>query len=112
MMNGPGRGAETATIVSDRSAGSDQAYLLVIEDGSSSMYRLPNPGEVTIGRAPDVELRVDHPSVSRRHARIQVNRGEARLSDLGSHNGTRLNGVRIGEEHVLMTGDVISIGEV
>jgi two-component system response regulator AtoC len=86
--------------------------LLIIEDGSSSMYRLPNPGIVTIGRIPEVDLRVDHSSVSRRHARIQVDRGEIRISDLDSRNGTRVNGMRIEGARVLMTGDVVAIGEV
>jgi transcriptional regulator of acetoin/glycerol metabolism len=104
--------AETATLDGDRAPGRHRAYLLVIEDGSSSMYPLPSPGVVTIGRGPDVELRVDHSSVSRRHARILIDRGEARLSDSGSHNGTRVNGVRLDGVRVLMTGDVIAVGEV
>jgi two-component system, NtrC family, response regulator AtoC len=104
--------AETATLAASRPTRSNRAYLLVIEDGSSSMYQLPNPGVVTVGRIPEVEIRVDHASVSRRHARILVDRGEIRISDLDSHNGTRVNGMRVDGSRVLMTGDVIAIGEV
>jgi DNA-binding NtrC family response regulator len=86
--------------------------LLVVEDGSSSMFPLADPGIVTIGRAPDVELRLDHSSVSRRHARILVDRGEVRISDLDSHNGTRVNGQVLDGGRVLTTGDVVAIGEV
>src|SRR5687767_15845982 len=102
----------TATLQTNRAILGNRAYLLVIEDGSSFMYPLPNPGVVTIGRIPEVDLRVDHPSVSRRHARLQVDRGELRISDLDSRNGTRVNGMRIDGVRVLMTGDVIATGEV
>jgi DNA-binding NtrC family response regulator len=103
---------DTATLATRRATRLHRAYLLVVEDGSSSMYALPNPGVVTIGRIAEVELRVDHASVSRRHARILVDRGEIRISDLDSHNGTRVNGVRVDGVRVLMTGDVIAVGEV
>jgi two-component system, NtrC family, response regulator AtoC len=76
------------------------------------MYPLPNPSIVTVGRIAEVDLRVDHSSVSRRHARIMVDHGDIRISDLGSRNGTRVNGMRIDDVRVLMTGDVIAIGEV
>jgi DNA-binding NtrC family response regulator len=111
-MSHDASGDKTATSILDRATLGNRAYLLLIEDGSSSMVPLPNQGAITIGRAPDVELRVDHASVSRRHARILIERGQARLCDLNSHNGTRLNGVQIDGERILTTGDVISIGEV
>src|SRR3954463_2410583 len=103
--------AETAALSITSAKRSDRAYLLVIENGSSRMVSLPHPGVVTIGRIPEVELRVDHSSVSRKHARILVDRGEIRISDLDSHNGTWVNGVRVDGNRVLMTGDVIAIGE-
>src|SRR5262245_55452184 len=49
------------------------------------------PGETIIGRDPGAGLFIDHPSVSRRHARIFVTEGSAMLEDLGSKNGTRLD---------------------
>jgi DNA-binding NtrC family response regulator len=103
---------ETATLAASRATRGNRAYLLVVEDGSSRMYPLPSPGVVTVGRAPESELRIDHSSVSRRHARILVERGELRISDLDSHNGTRVNGMLIDGVRVLATGDVIAIGEV
>jgi len=104
--------AETATLDSTRAARAGGAYLLVVEDGSSRMFPLPEPGIVTIGRTPDVELQLDHTSVSRRHARILVDQGEVRISDLDSHNGTRVNGEVLTGGRVLTTGDVVAIGEV
>jgi len=75
------------------------------------MFPLPSPGVVTIGRATDLELQLDHTSVSRRHARIVVARGEVRISDLDSHNGTRVNNELLHGQRVLTTGDVVTIGE-
>ncbi|HWO21495.1 MAG TPA: sigma 54-interacting transcriptional regulator [Kofleriaceae bacterium] len=115
MGNELDRAAETATMDAHRASigtiGS-RSYLLVIKDDSSSMYPLPSPGVVTIGRIPEVDLHIDHASVSRRHARLQVDRGEIRISDLESRNGTRVNGTRLDGARALMTGDVIAIGEV
>ncbi len=88
------------------------SYLLVIENGSSSLFDLPSTGVVTIGRSPDVDLRLDHASVSRRHARLLMGHGEARVCDIGSHNGTGVNGAAVTGVRVLATGDVVSIGEV
>ena len=45
-----------------------------------------------IGRAPDATVHIDSPGISRYHARIVVERGEATLEDLKSKNGTQLNG--------------------
>lgn len=103
---------ETAALSIASTKRSDRAYLLVVENGSSRMVPLPHPGVVTIGRIPEVDLRVDHSSVSRKHARILLDRGELRISDLDSRNGTWVNGVRVDGSRVLMTGDVIAIGEV
>ena len=103
---------ETATLDATRARRSAAAYLLVVEDGTSSIFPLPRPGVVTLGRAPECELRVDHASVSRKHARIVIDAREIRVSDLGSHNGTRVNGALLQGGRVLTTGDVVAIGEV
>lgn len=67
-------------------------------------------GENVIGRDPDAALWIDHPSVSRRHARVVVADGKVKLEDLGSKNGTLLNGKRISGSHFLADGDEIEIG--
>ena len=55
-------------------------------------------------------LWIDHPSVSRRHAQIVVAAGKARLEDLGSKNGTILNGAALARPAALSDGDKIRIG--
>jgi len=68
------------------------------------------PGDNVLGRDPDGVLWIDHPSVSRRHARIVVRGETATLEDLGSKNGTFLNDERLERGRALADGDAIRIG--
>lgn len=66
---------------------------------------------LTIGRRTDQDIVIDDPSVSRAHARIYVTAGEAAVEDLGSTNGTALNGRPVGRERVpVHDGDRIQVG--
>lgn len=73
-----------------------------------------SPGENVLGRDEDVNVRIDAPSVSRRHARLTVASGApATLQDLGSKNGTWVAGRRIeGEAVPLKDGDVLRVGRI
>ncbi len=64
---------------------------------------------VTIGRLPECTVTLNDPNVSRRHAEIHPG-SELRIVDLGSTNGTKVNGLRIEGERVLVDGDIISLG--
>jgi len=72
--------------------------------------RVAVEGEVTIGRLAECELSVNDPNVSRRHAQVRVNGSDVLVVDLGSTNGTKVNGQRIKGEQVLADGDIISLG--
>jgi hypothetical protein len=67
---------------------------------------------VTIGRAPDCDCHLVEPSVSRRHAQLRRVDETWLLRDLGSSNGTRLNGMRVTEEIQVRPGDQLSLGGV
>jgi pSer/pThr/pTyr-binding forkhead associated (FHA) protein len=67
-------------------------------------------GENVLGRDPDAAVWIDLNSVSRRHARVVVADEVARLEDLGSRNGTLVNGERISSPTPLANGDRIKIG--
>jgi DNA-binding winged helix-turn-helix (wHTH) protein len=69
-------------------------------------------GETLIGRDPGVGLFVDHPSVSRRHARIVVAEGSAAIEDLGSKNGTRVDDRKVEAPVALEDGARILVGHV
>lgn len=69
-------------------------------------------GETVIGRGENVDLPLDSVQVSRRHARIVVTGGRAMLEDLGSKNGTRLNGRLVSGPTLLRPLDVLVVGSV
>jgi DNA-binding winged helix-turn-helix (wHTH) protein len=69
-------------------------------------------GESVIGRALDSSARIESATVSRRHARIVLAEGRATIEDLGSKNGTYLDGRRLGGPAALADGDVIGLGSV
>jgi pSer/pThr/pTyr-binding forkhead associated (FHA) protein len=76
---------------------------------------LPLPrGEQTlfwIGRAPDSDIVIDHPTVSRHHAELRREDCGWSLADLWSTNGTRVNGWRITTRCSVRQGDLVSFGE-
>jgi pSer/pThr/pTyr-binding forkhead associated (FHA) protein len=83
---------------------------------------LPDAGEVihelveaqlTIGRVEENTLQIDDASVSSHHAKMILRAGDYFLEDLGSTNGTRLNGAPVtGEEKKLKAGDRVQFGKV
>jgi hypothetical protein len=71
--------------------------------------------ELTVGRQPDMDLLLDHPSVSKRHAMLRWDgaSGRCTIADLGSTNGTFLNAsTRVRREVTLKNGDILSFGEL
>ena len=65
----------------------------------------------TIGRE-GCDITLGDPDVSRRHAEIQVSNGDILINDLGSTNGTFVNGERIDQPRALSDGDEVRIGAV
>jgi DNA-binding winged helix-turn-helix (wHTH) protein len=69
-------------------------------------------GEHVVGRDPAVEVRLDAPTVSRRHARLVVSPEGVSLEDIGSKNGTRCGSHGVTSPVHLADGDTIHFGSV
>ena len=67
-------------------------------------------GELVIGRKEPAGLVINHPEISRRHARIFFQNENYFIADLGSSNGTSVNGVPVVTPRPLYAGDVIQLG--
>jgi hypothetical protein len=87
-----------------------QVMLAVKEPGGKPRRVAVSGAPIRIGRAPECELVLKDSRVSRRHARLHARDGVLVLTDLGSTNGTRVNGHRV-TELVLGAGDRIQIGD-
>lgn len=74
-------------------------------------YRI-HPGLLTIGRAPTSDIWLVHNTVSRSHATITTLKSRCILRDVGSGNGTFLNGIRVSEERAIHPGDRIQLGAI
>ena len=70
------------------------------------------PGTNIVGRAPDATVQIDSPSVSRYHARIEVSDDDTTLEDLGSKNGTQLDGTAVTSPAILADKSEIRLGTV
>jgi hypothetical protein len=89
-----------------------QSFQLIMRTG-------PNPGkmfevsksEIYIGRDINNDIVINDAEISRKHARLILQAGEYVLEDLGSTNGTYVNGQRLMGPHVLRQGETILLGE-
>jgi hypothetical protein len=92
-------------------AGGGYPAKLTFESGpfAGRIVAVPNQ-MVTVGRAPDNDIVVSDPATSGRHGRIEVRGGAFWISDLGSTNGTLVNGEPVIEKQ-LGHGDLIAIGQ-
>ncbi|MEA2160591.1 MAG: hypothetical protein QOD66_2971 [Solirubrobacteraceae bacterium] len=84
-----------------------QQNALLLLDGKRLMV---GPAGVTIGRSRQCEVVLDDPNVSRQHAEVRPRGGSWVLTDLGSTNGSSINGRRINGPEVVKPGDEIEIG--
>ena len=100
-----------AVPVEQIASGTGFAALLTFESGPFAGRIVALPSQmVTIGRAPDNDVVVGDPATSGRHGRIEVRNGDFWMSDLGSTNGTLVNGEPVIEKQ-LSDGDLIAIGQ-
>ena len=86
------------------------SVVFYMEDGTTLVHKLESD-VTTIGRHPDSDVVLTCPSSSGRHATIKTTEKGVYVQDLGSSNGTRVNGAEI-EEALLKDGDRVGFGDV
>lgn len=86
------------------------AFLYVERGPGAGQLLQLNQGTVVLGRASVSDLRLQHPSISRRHAQIKRQAHQFFVKDLGSQNGTFVNKRRIASEIEVKPGDAIALG--
>jgi two-component system, cell cycle response regulator len=91
--------------------GANAKPVLTVLTGSSqgALFKVLK-GAAVIGRATNAEIRVEDDGISRAHARVRAETDRAFVEDLGSRNGTFVNGTKIGAPHELKEGDKIQVG--
>ena len=82
---------------------------LTLDDGSNRYYQLTE-GATVVGRGQDAQFRLPDTGVSRRHVEITWDGQTATLADLGSTNGTTVNGTPV-QSWQLVDGDVVRVGQ-
>jgi ABC-type multidrug transport system ATPase subunit/pSer/pThr/pTyr-binding forkhead associated (FHA) protein len=98
----------------------------IVSTGSASLKPVTQPGssqpqllarlsfdtrpQLSVGRAPDNDLRLDGLQISNHHARFARDNGKVTVEDAGSTNGVYVNGERIGGRRAVQLSDVIQIG--
>lgn len=85
--------------------------LVLYGDELGKRYHL-EASQLVFGRSLGCDRVLDNPSVSRRHFRVAQDGDEAFIEDVGSTNGTFVNGVKLTMRQQLMSGDLITIGNV
>jgi two-component system response regulator AtoC len=90
-----------------------RAFLVItIDDGGSRVVDLPEGIDVTFGRSRGATITLDSDKVSRMHARVRRTGDVIEVEDLGSRNGTRVNGDKIEGPRRLATGDEVTVGPI
>jgi pSer/pThr/pTyr-binding forkhead associated (FHA) protein len=86
--------------------------LLIIQGRSGSKAIKLGDGVAVVGRQDDCQLRIKSAQVSRRHCELFEKKGLLLVKELGSSNGTFVNGKRVEGQRVLEPGDEIKIGKI
>jgi len=86
-------------------------YLVAHLGETPQVWKLETP-KVRVGRSSNNDIRIVDGTVSKEHAEIIEHNGGFAIRDLGSRNGTRLNGVEVRDARAIQAGDHIEIGQV
>ncbi len=104
--------ARSVPIASVPEGARDRALLLVLSGPAVGQTCAIGPHSAVLGRGGGNEAPIPDPEISRHHARIALSEGEFTISDLGSANGTFVNGARVDAQVPLQEADRIQLGPV
>ncbi|MBI4815230.1 MAG: sigma 54-interacting transcriptional regulator [Deltaproteobacteria bacterium] len=98
-------------LAEDASSPEAPLTLLVISPDAMRTYPLPESGDLTIGRAPECDISIDDPQISRTHAMLHIG-PQIQVEDLGSANRTRIRGEMLspGVLRLFSAGEVMDLG--
>ena len=102
------RSSATASVSDRQASGSGSERSGVVLEINGTPHPVEPPG-VVIGRGAEADLRISDPGISRRHAEIRVQGRGAKVIDLGSTNGTTVDGAKV-REATLRDGQRIRVG--
>ncbi len=87
------------------------AELVMVRSESQAGTRFTVKGVVVVGRSSEADVHLDDPYASDFHLRLSLQDGEVTLQDLGSTNGTYVNGRRVTTPVPLSRGDAVQVGK-
>ncbi len=101
-------------LVKGQNSKTARVWTLTVERGPKALrgVQLNVIGPIVVGRAPGADILIANDVVSRRHARFTLMGGDLMVEDLGSANGTQLNGEPVTQIQRCKEGDVVHIGDV
>ncbi len=93
-----------------KEAAADTVVFTVTNNEGKQRYALVGE-EIIVGRSPSCDIPITHKGISRKHFKLSSEDTQWFIEDLGSQNGTRLNGTLIEERSPFSVGDVVQISE-
>ena len=87
-------------------------HFVVVRTDTSTLEKLPDEGDWTIGTGPDVSFKLDDPDIAAIHARVRRSGSDWVVSSMTSERPTFLNDRSLTEDQSLISGDVITVGEI
>ncbi len=115
MASGGGSSIPQRTVLAARAARPEriasQEYHLVLVNTAEAGRSYPLGQSLRIGKAPDNDVVVDHPTVSRNHLVVRRQGDQFLVQDLGSTNGTFIDGAQVREAY-LRAGALLEVGDV
>lgn len=104
------RSPESGTVILDHGPKMEH-YAMLIDQSSRAKYDVDRPA-ISVGRSADNDIQLPSEKISRQHAVIKLEDGDFRIYDLGSANGTFVNGERVRAPVSLMDGDTVRVADV